>query len=266
MTTIDTWDPRQYDKFERQREQPFYDLLALVQPAGGMCIVDLGCGTGKLTRVLHERLRARETIGIDRSDSMLAASRDGPLPPGLRFEVGTIEAFAGRRPERRERPELVFSNAALHWVDNHDALLQSLTALLAPAGQLAFQVPAQHDDLTHVTAAQVAAEEPYARALGGWKKPQPVLTPDAYARLLYRCGFADPIVRLIVYPHVLESREAVVDWVKGTLLTEYARHLPPDLYDRFVADYRARLLPQLDAGQPFFFPFKRILCWARRSG
>jgi len=265
MTTIDTWDPRQYDKFERQREQPFYDLLALVQPAGGMCIVDLGCGTGKLTRVLHERLRARETIGIDRSDSMLAASREDPLPPGLRFEVGTIEAFAGRRLERRERPELVFSNAALHWVENHEALLQSLTALLAPDGQLAFQVPAQHDDLTHVTAAQVAAGEPYARALGGWKKPQPVLTPDAYARLLYRCGFADPIVRLIVYPHVLESREAVVDWVKGTLLTEYARHLPPDLYDRFVADYRARLLPQLDAGQPFFFPFKRILCWARRS-
>ena len=72
-------------------------------------------------------------------------------------------------------------------------------------------------------------------------------------------------MRLIVYPHLLESRDAVVDWVKGTLLTEYARHLPPDLFERFVADYRARLLPQLEAAQPFFFPFKRILCWGRRT-
>ena len=92
----DTWDPRQYDKFQREREQPFYDLLAMIRPGNGMRIVDLGCGTGKLTRVLHETLQARETIGIDRSASMLAASREAPAVDGLRFEEGTIEAFAGR--------------------------------------------------------------------------------------------------------------------------------------------------------------------------
>ena len=265
VAVIDTWDPRQYDKFERQREQPFYDLLTLVQPVPGTCIVDLGCGTGKLTRVLHEKLNARQTIGIDRSDSMLAAARGAPLPGGLCFEVGTIEAFAERRFERHDRPELVFSNAALHWVEDHDALVPRLAALLADDGQLAFQVPAQHDDATHVTAARLAEEEPYRGALGGWRKPQPVLTPVAYARLFHRCGFVDPIVRLIVYPHLLESRDAVVDWVKGTLLTDYARQLPPDLFERFVGDYRARLLPQLDAARPFFFPFKRILCWGRRT-
>ena len=91
-----------------------------------------------------------------------------------------------------------------------------------------------------------------------------MLSADRYARLLYRCGFADPNVRLIVYPHVLESRDAVVDWFKGSLLTEYARHLPAALFEQFVDDYRARLLPQLDRGRPFFFPFKRILLWAQR--
>jgi len=59
----DTWDPTQYDKFQREREQPFFDLLALVQPAPGMRVVDLGCGTGKLTRALHEQLAAAETDG-----------------------------------------------------------------------------------------------------------------------------------------------------------------------------------------------------------
>jgi trans-aconitate 2-methyltransferase len=265
MTALDTWDPRQYSKFERQREQPFYDLLALVQPGAGMCVVDLGCGTGKLTRVLHGRLGARDTAGIDSSASMLASADAEPKPDGLRFEVGTIEAFAERRLDRGERPDLIFSNAALHWVEDHDSIVPRLAALLADDGQIAFQMPAQHDDVTHVTAVRLADEEPYRSALGGWRKPQPVLTPDAYSRLLYRCGFADPTVRLIVYPHVLEAREAVVDWFKGSLLTEYARHLPPDLFEHFVADYRARLLPRLDAARPFFFPFKRILCWGRRT-
>jgi trans-aconitate 2-methyltransferase len=263
MPALDTWDPRQYDKFERQREQPFYDLLTLVHCGGGMSIVDLGCGTGKLTRVLHERLHGRETIGIDRSESMLGGESTKMKTPGLRFEVGTIEAFSDRRLDPPCRPSLIFSNAALHWVADHETLVRRLAERLAPQGQLAFQVPAEHQDATHVTADEVAGTEPYRAALGGWRKSEPVLTVDRYARLLHACGFRDPIVRLIVYPHVLESRDAVIDWVKGALLTEYARHLPPALFERFVEDYRARLLPQLDEAQPFFFPFKRILCWGQ---
>jgi trans-aconitate 2-methyltransferase len=270
---IDTWDPRQYDKFQREREQPFHDLLNLVQPASGMRVVDLGCGTGKLTRIAHERLQARETIGIDRSDSMLKEMRTGTQPPGLRFEVGTIEAFAagskGAGPSRDgvDGYDLILSNAAFHWVQDHDALLHGLVAALAPSGQLAFQVPAQHDDLSHVIAEELTAVEPFRTALGGWHKPQPVLAPDAYARLLYRCGFVAPKVQLIVYPHILASRDDVIEWMKGTLLTEYARHLPPDgvLFAAFVEEYRQRLFARLDASIPFFFPFKRILCWGRRS-
>jgi trans-aconitate 2-methyltransferase len=100
---------------------------------------------------------------------------------------------------------------------------------------------------------------------GGWRRSQPVLTADGYARLLYRCGFDDPKVQLIVYPHVLASREDVVEWVKGTLLTEYKRRLPADMFDRFVDEYRARLLQRLEDSRPFFYPFKRILCWGQRS-
>jgi trans-aconitate 2-methyltransferase len=71
-------------------------------------------------------------------------------------------------------------------------------------------------------------------------------------------------VRLIIYPHVLESREAVVEWMKGTLLTEYEKRLTADQYGRFVEAFRERLLPQLAADRPFLFPFSRILCWGRK--
>jgi trans-aconitate 2-methyltransferase len=260
---IDTWDPRQYKKFEREREQPFYDLLAMVRPAPHMRVVDLGCGTGRLTRVAHERLDALETSGVDRSDSMLNEMRRATLPAGLRFEVGSIEAFVASAAGGYD---LVFSNAAFHWVEDHERLIGGLSRALRPSGQLAFQVPAQHDGLSHVIAEELTAVEPFRAAFGGWHRPQPVLTPDAYAHLLHRCGFAAQNVRLIVYPHVLASREDVVEWMKGTLLTEYARHLPPDgvLFGRFVEAYRERLLARLAPDTPFFFPFKRILCWGQR--
>src|SRR5580765_4526191 len=97
FSMTDTWDPAQYDKFEREREQPFFDLLALVRRRPSMRVVDLGCGTGKLTRALHEQLTARETVGVDRSDSMLAAAHDGAPSPGLLFQSGTIESFVTQR-------------------------------------------------------------------------------------------------------------------------------------------------------------------------
>jgi trans-aconitate 2-methyltransferase len=259
---IDTWDPRQYDKFQREREQPFYDLLAMVRADVGMRVVDLGCGTGKLTRVLHQRLQALETIGIDRSATMLAATREAPPIAGLRFEQGTIEDFV----RRGSSPDLIFSNAAFHWVEDHQALVRSLFDSLGRGGQLAFQVPAQHEDPSHLVAQELAADEPFRSGLGGWRKPQPVLTAEAYARLFYKCGFADTNVRLIVYPHVLAGRADVVEWMKGTLLTEYARHLPAELFDQFLEEYRTRLFARLEAAEPFFFPFKRILCWGQKAG
>jgi trans-aconitate 2-methyltransferase len=257
--TTDTWNPQQYDRFQREREQPFFDLLAMVRPSPGMRVVDLGCGTGRPTRLLHERLGARETIGIDRSPKMLEG-QTAQQASGLHFELGTIEDFPGAYGAF----DLIFSNAAFHWVLDHESLLARLSRALAPGGQLAFQVPASHDEPTHVIADELAAEEPHRSALNGWRRSQPVLPPAEYARILHRLGFREPQVRLIVYPHVLATREDAIEWMKGTMLTEYARHLSPDAFDAFVRDYRSRVLAALEPTEPLFFPYKRILCWARR--
>jgi trans-aconitate 2-methyltransferase len=253
----DTWNPAQYARFLAEREQPFYDLLAMIQPTPRMRVVDLGCGTGRLTAMLHDRLQADETIGIDGSMRMLESA---PAREGLRFEVGTIEHF-NAAPEY----DLVFSNAALQWVDDHDALIPRLAAAVKNGGQIAFQVPALHSDPSHVVAEELALEEPFQSAMKGWYRRQPVLAPDAYARLLYQAGFPWPQVRLVVYPHILDNREAVVEWMKGTLLTAYEQHLPAELFRAFLDAYRRRLVDRLEPTEPFFFPFNRILCWGRRT-
>src|SRR5690242_11526952 len=152
---VDCWNPSQYARFEREREQPFFDLLGLVRPDPDMRAVDLGCGSGRLTRVLHERLHARETLGIDRSAKMLEAAPD--LLPGLAFREGSIEDFAAGGSDGYD---LIVSNAAFHWVVDHRSLIRRLRARLADRGQLAFQVPAMHHARSHALADELAREEP----------------------------------------------------------------------------------------------------------
>lgn len=250
-----TWSPEQYNRFRAERQQPFHDLLGLVRARPGMRIVDLGCGTGEPTRLVHERLEAAATRGIDSSETMLAKAAE-QVRDGLSFEAGAIEEFAADGAY-----DLVFSNAALHWVGDHPRLFERLRRALRAGGQLAVQMPYNFDHPSHTLAAAVAREEPFVSALGGWVVGSPVAAPEVYATLLHRLGFCEQHVRLQVYAHVLAVRDEVVEWVKGTLLTEYQRRLPDARWPEFLRAYRDRLLPALPDERPFFYPFKRLLIW-----
>jgi trans-aconitate 2-methyltransferase len=91
-----------------------------------------------------------------------------------------------------------------------------------------------------------------------------MLTAETYAVLLDDLGFTRQSVSIHVYPHHLESRDEVVEWAKGTLLTGYESRLGPELFNVFLERYRVRLLPRLRDTRPFFYPFKRLLLWAQR--
>lgn len=261
MSPVD-WNPQQYARFRDERSQPFYDLLAMVRPRDGMRIVDLGCGSGELTQAMHTRLGAKDTLGIDSSAAMLAKAAAWAVtsPEGaLRFEKHDIGTFVPNAPV-----DLVFSNAALHWLDDHPRLLERLAGMLAPGGQLAVQIPSNDDHPSHTVARDLARQAPFREALCGYERVFPNLAIEAYARRLHDLGFHDQVARMNVYAHLLASRDEVVEWVKGSLLTDYERRMPADLWLRFLAEYRDRLRSALDDSQPYFYPFKRILFWGSR--
>jgi trans-aconitate 2-methyltransferase len=208
---------------------------------------------------VHERVGARETLGIDSSANMLAKAA-AQAGGGLRFEERDVAAF-----EDRDAWDVVFSNALIQWLPDHPRLVARLVAALVPGGQLALQFPANFTHPSHLIAVEVAAESPFRDALGGWSRDVPVLAPEAYAELLHSNGCRPQHVRLQVYGHLLPNRDAVVDWVRGTLLTDYERRMEPAMYERFLARYHDRLMPRLAADEPHFFPFKRVLLWARRE-
>ncbi|MXX79462.1 MAG: methyltransferase domain-containing protein [Chloroflexi bacterium] len=257
----DGWQPEQYARFRAEREQPFYDLLALVEPAPGGRVVDLGCGTGVLTRVLHERTQASQTVGIDRSEAMLrkSAEHEGG---GIRFERGDIAEFSGLDGGRLD---VVFANASIQWVPDHASLFPRLAAMLKPGGQLAMQMPANEDHASHAVAREVAQQSPHAEALGGFVYRHSIESAEWYAEQLARLGFAEQHVRIQVYLHRLPGPEDVVEWVKGSLLTGYRDRMSSDDYEAFETAYRQRLLAVLPDEHPFLYPFKRLLLWGSTS-
>ncbi len=253
LVTKDTWNPAQYRRFEAERDQPFHDLLSMVAPVPGGSVVDLGCGDGRLTALAHGALGARATQGIDSSAAMLA---DAPSGDGLAFKLGDIGGWAAPASS-----DVVLSNAALHWVPDHGAVLARWRAALRPGGQLAVQVPANNDHPSHTAVAEVTAE------LGLTVEPDPVavnvLRPEQYAAILDDLGAEEQHVRLQVFVHHLASSADVVEWVKGTTLTRVRRATDEAGYEQFLAAYRAKLLAEIGDRAPYTYLFKRILFRAR---
>ena len=250
---VDTWNPTQYERFAAERRQPFDDLVGLLHPVPGGTVVDLGCGSGELTVDLHRHTGAARTLGLDSSPAMLARA---PAVEGVVFEHGDLTTWWAPTPV-----DVVFANAALQWVPDHEHLLAHLASQLAPGGQLAVQVPYNFDHASHTASAAVAATmlaEPPADPVA-----ENVLPPERYAELLHELGFERQHVRLQVYGHVLASSAEVVEWTKGTSLTRFKSVMSNDDFEAFVAAYRERLVAELGDVAPYFYAFKRILFWAK---
>jgi len=256
----EAWNPTQYDKFKAERTQPFFDLKELLEHCVKPRVVDLGCGTGELTAILHRDLHASETLGMDSSANMLEKAAAFTIP-GLTFAQGDMDQWAAQNEF-----DIIFSNAAFQWSGlDHKVLFQRLRQALKDKGQLAVQMPFNHDYPTHKIAHEMSVEDPWRKLLKGdiYDKSKTMLTAEEYARLLFKLGFKEQKVFLRLYGHVLDRREDVIEWVKGTLLTHFQSRFSATEYSRFLEEYQSRLFKVLPDEQPFFYPFKRLLLWAR---
>ncbi len=260
MNDVD-WNPEQYRKFATERAQPFYDLLGLVEPAEFHRAVDLGCGSGELTVAAAATLHTGEMLGIDNSPAMITAAA-AHAGDGVRFLDGDIRHWTAAGDV-----DLVLACASLQWIPDHASVLAVWSAALAPGGQLAVQVPANAHMPSHRVADVLAHTPRYLEAFDGNPPADPVaenvLEPERYSQLLFDLGFEAQHVSVLVYPHVLPSTQAVVQWVRGTTLTRFQKRLPASVFEEFVADYEAALIAELGDLSPYFFPFRRILMWAR---
>jgi trans-aconitate 2-methyltransferase len=207
-----------------------------------------------LTRELADKLPNSHVTGLDSSPQMLerAASLS---TPNLIFQQGDQSTLTGEW-------DLIFSNAALHWSENHSELIPYLFDKLKPGGQMAVQVPSNHNHISHQIYRETAEEDMFKFILQGFQRIAPVLSIDNYARILFDCGAEDIIVFEKVYPHILENADAVVEWISGTALVPYFERLG-EHKEAFVKSIRGKMRTAMP-DSPVFYPFRRILFSARK--
>lgn len=248
------WNPNVYDQFKQQRQQPFYDLVALIHPKPQLRIVDLGCGTGELTLYLAEHFPDAEVLGIDNSAEMLSLV---PTHPRLSFAHTDIEAFLNTP----QQWDVVVANASLQWLDKHATLWPQLVGKLAPRGQLAVQMPSQTENRLNQLLLALVRQAPYQQALAGWQRNSPVLDLDDYAQILFQQGASDMALYQKVYPQIAKDSDELYQFIAGSALIPYMERLPAALQQPFVRDFKqhiARAFPQ----QPALYAFKRLLMHA----
>ena len=248
------WNPDLYHKFQSERTAPFYDLLALVNVRPNLKAIDLGCGSGELTRQLADQLPNSDVTGLDSSPQMLEKCASFARS-GLIFQQGDQSTLTGEW-------DLIFSNAALQWSENHTELFPQLFNCLKPSGQLAVQVPSNHNHISHQIYRETADEEMFKFILNGFQRYAPVLPIDDYARILFQCGAEDIVVFEKIYPHVLENADAVVEWISGTALIPYFERIGK-YKEEFLNSIREKMRAAMP-GSPVFYPFRRTLISARK--
>lgn len=251
------WDPKLYATFATPRLRPALDLMARIGLESPGQVVDLGCGTGNVTRILAQRWPAARIEGVDSSAEMLAAAAE--QPGTIHWRQADIGGWSAETPV-----DLLFSNAALHWLGDHARLFPHLAAQVAPGGVLAVQMPHNHYAASHTIMAEAAAAGPWAAMLTPLAARFPVGEPGFYYDLLA------PLARELdiwetEYLHVLDGDAPVVRWTMATALRPLLDAVEGEWRQGFLAEYTARIAaayPRRADGKTLF-AFRRLFLLAQ---
>ncbi len=253
------WNPNRYLGFKTERLRPALDLLARVSLESPQSVYDLGCGPGNVTGLLAERWGRARITGVDSSSEMLATARSNHA-----HETQWIEAdLAIWNPPPNS--DLIFSNAALHWLDHHDELFPRLMGRLRPGGVLAVQMPANFSSPSHTLMAETARSGPWRKRLAPLLGSAAVAEPEDYVEILNPLTSELDIWKT-EYQHLLDGENPVLDWLRGTALRPFLSALKEDDRDEFLSQLSARLArayPRRDDGVTVF-PFRRLFIVATR--
>ena len=214
------WNPEIYNRFKNIRYQPFFDLMNMITAESLHTAIDVGCGTGEQTSLLSQRFENCFFTGIDASNEMLAEA-DRYKSKLLNFQLSTIEAFAASA----SKWDLIFSNAALQWADNHKELFPQLISKLNKNGQWAVQMPFQHENILNKILLNMVTEKPFNQLLGGFRRYSPLLSIDDYATIMFKCGLQDLHIFIKVYPIIAASEMDLYHFISGSALIPYMERL-----------------------------------------
>jgi trans-aconitate 2-methyltransferase len=244
------WDALTYDRISDPQVAMSKPVLDRLELAGDETVLDAGCGSGRVTQLLLERLPRGHVVAVDAAPSMVEEARAALGDRATVFQ-SDLQQLSVPEPV-----DAAFSNAVFHWVPDHQLLFDRLFAALKPGGQLVAQCGGEGNiDRLRTLAAEVAGEEPYATALAGWPDPWTYASPDDTCARLEQAGFTDISTWLEPWPvDPPEPRE----YLRTVCLGHHLDALPESLRDPFLDAVASRY------GQPPTLEYVRLNIAARR--
>ena len=238
------WDGASYDRISTTMEKLGLEVLDRLELRGDEAVLDAGCGSGRITQALIERLPRGRVIAIDESPSMIAAARER-LGPDADLRVGDLLEL-----ELDEPVDAILSTATFHWIKDHERLFARLHAALSPGGRLLAQCGGEGNiDILRGRAREVLAREPYAEHFAGWQAPWNYAGPAITQERLLAAGFQTAECWLAPAPREPEDPRAFLSTI---VLGPHVQQLPEPLREPFMDDVLALL------GEPVVVDYVRL--------
>ena len=258
---MNTWNSSQYLKFANERTQPSIDLVARLALDAPQRIIDLGCGPGNSTAVVARRWPQGAVTGLDNSAAMLATAKKDY--PQWTWREGGIAEWAATNTEKFD---LIFSNAALHWVPDHARTMPQIFSAVAPGGALAFQMPhslaSAHQTCMRELPLSAKWRTRFPQQPAAWLVESVGFYYDLFAGLAARVD-----LWLTEYIYVFDGVEGIVEWHRGAALIPFLKALTDEATrEEFVRDYLVAITPHYPR-QPngkVLLPFRRLFVIAYR--
>lgn len=250
------WDPSRYLRYAGERGRAFVDLLAHVHADAPAFVADLGCGPGTLTATLAERWPGARVVGVDSSPEMVERARSEVAD---RAEI-VLADLRDWVPDAAV--DVLVCNATLHWVPGHLDVLEELTRMLTRSGWLAFQVPANFGEPSHVLLRELAGSDRWHDRVGPVRWPHSY-EPEDYLRALVRLDL-HPDVWETTYLQVLAGEDAVLEWMVATGARPVLEQLDDARRAEFLAEYGAALRTAYPS-RPYgtVLPYRRVFAVGR---
>jgi trans-aconitate 2-methyltransferase len=251
MPAVRAWDGPSYDRISGPMEALGREVLARLALRGDETVLDAGCGSGRVTQALLERLPRGKVIAVDASSSMIdaAAERFAELARSgdERLELRLADLL---ELELAERVDAVLSTATFHWIAEHERLFGRLRSLLRAGGQLVAQCGGEGNiDGLRGRARPVQEREPYAEYFRDWQPPWNYAAPAATRARLLRAGFAQ--AQCWLQPAPLQPEHAR-EFLATIVLGPHVQQLPEELREPFMDEVLAAL------GEPVIADYVRL--------
>ncbi|HUL01172.1 MAG TPA: methyltransferase domain-containing protein [Nitrospirota bacterium] len=256
---MNDWNPQQYLIFKSERTQPSIDLVSRISIENPKTIIDIGCGPGNSTQILSKRWPAADITGIDSSQKMIEKARADY--PRQKWELQDASKF-----NLNQKYDIVFSNATLQWIQDHDLLIPRLFSMVNDNGVLAVQIPANNESPFYKILLKTAQNSKWAAYTADCEKMLTFHNAGYYYNTL--CTLTHKLdIWTTTYYHIMTSHKDLTDWHKSTGMRPFLEQL---LTERDREEFENEVVRECMMSYPvqrdgkILYPFQRIFFTAVR--